>query len=214
MRRDDKTILGLAARPVERPHERRAEVLAVRMLVDERLQLGDEPGVAAECQVGVHAPLQSGQPDLLEAADLRLRKRLVLQVGQRQPAPQAKRVPEESRSALGRGAFRRLDQLLEAQQVELIRRDSHDVARLTGLDHVGPPEHLAKLCHVVLQRVLDLARRTLTPEGVDQTVDRHHPVRTRQQKRQERPLQRSAELDDLPVPDHLERPKDPKLAAL
>src|SRR5215471_3873698 len=60
---------------------------------------------------------------------------------------------------------------------------------------------------------MGLARRMLTPEGVDQTVDRHHPVRTRQQQRQERPLQRSAELDDLPVPDHLERPKDPKLDA-
>jgi hypothetical protein len=66
---------------------------------------------------------------------------------------------------------------------------------------------------VVLEGVLRRPRRLLAPQRVDQAVDRHDLLRAREQQRQQRPLPRSAERDDLPVPDDLERPEDPELDA-
>ena len=98
----DLERLGLSTGAVERSHERRAQPLAQRMLADEHLELGDELGVAAEREVGFDAPLERAQAELFEAADLGLRERLVGEVGERRPAPEAERVAEPLRRELGR----------------------------------------------------------------------------------------------------------------
>ena len=85
----DLERLGVAARAVEREHVLAAEALAQRMLGTERLELADERGVAAELERRVDPLLERGQPQLLEPLDRRAGKRLVREVGERRPAPEA-----------------------------------------------------------------------------------------------------------------------------
>ena len=51
-----------------------------RILADERLELGDELGVAAEREIGIDPQLERGKTGSLEALDLRLRGRVVGQL--------------------------------------------------------------------------------------------------------------------------------------
>jgi hypothetical protein len=58
------------------------------VLGDERLHLADERAMPAELELGVDPVLERGQPQLLQAADLVLRKRLVRELGQRAAVPE------------------------------------------------------------------------------------------------------------------------------
>ena len=98
--------IRLAAGAVEREHELRARALAQRLGLDERLELGDELGVTAQCEVGVDALLDDDGSQLLEARDLRLRERLVDEVGERRPAPERERLAQHD---LGGGCVARLE---------------------------------------------------------------------------------------------------------
>ena len=89
--------LGLPARAVEREHQLPAQPLAVRMLGDQRLELADELGVAAEREVGLDPLLERRQPQLLEPRRLDPRERLVVELGQRRPAPQRERLAQQAR---------------------------------------------------------------------------------------------------------------------
>ena len=76
----DLERLRLSAGSVERLHQRAGEAFVERILVDERLKLGDELGVAAEREIGLDSQLERGQTRSLEALDLRLRGRIVGEV--------------------------------------------------------------------------------------------------------------------------------------
>src|SRR5579863_8846726 len=97
------------------------------MLRNERLELRDQVGVAAEREVGVDPFLKRRKTQLLETADRVLRERLVAELRERRPAPQRKRL------AKLRGGLRRLsrialvDEELEPVQVELVTPDTHEV---------------------------------------------------------------------------------------
>ena len=80
--------LGLAPRAVEREHQLAAERLAQRVLADERLELADHVAVPPELEIGVDALPQRDEPELLEAADLRLRE--VLEARTRRAAGRAR----------------------------------------------------------------------------------------------------------------------------
>ena len=128
----------LATRAVEREHELRAGALAQRLGLDERLELGDELGVTAQCQVGIDALLDDDGSQLLEARDLRLRERLVDEVGERRPAPERERLAQHD---FGGGCVARLERgppLLrqpgEAVQVHLLGIELEDVARRARRD--------------------------------------------------------------------------------
>ena len=75
--------LRLATRPVQGQHQLTAEALAERMALDEGLQLPDQLAVAAQSEIRVDPLLERGEPKLLEPGDLRLRERLVCEVGER-----------------------------------------------------------------------------------------------------------------------------------
>jgi hypothetical protein len=62
------------------------------VLADEHLELSDELGVSSELEVGFDASLQSDEAKLFEPEDLRLHERLVREVGERGPAPEAESV--------------------------------------------------------------------------------------------------------------------------
>jgi len=65
------------------------------MLRHERLQLADQVGVAAECEVGIDARAEADEAQLVEALGRTGRERLVADVLQRRAAPQPERLGEE-----------------------------------------------------------------------------------------------------------------------
>jgi hypothetical protein len=62
------------------------------VLADERFELADELGVAAEREVGLEPPLERAEAELLQAESLALRTRRVSKVCERRSAPEAERV--------------------------------------------------------------------------------------------------------------------------
>jgi hypothetical protein len=105
--------LRLPAASVERAHELRARTFAKWMLVDERLELPDELTVPAQRKVVLNAQLERRRAELFEAKDLRLRERLVREVGESRSAPKAERIAQQSRSLVGRCPSRLFDELFE-----------------------------------------------------------------------------------------------------
>lgn len=104
------------------------------MLFHQSLELADELGVKPSVEVPLDPALEAGEPELLEARDLRLREPPVRELGERRPAPERKRFVEAQL----------VDETLEALQIELVRIDADDVPRCLG-DEPVPPEHLAEL---------------------------------------------------------------------
>ena len=126
--------IGMATRAVQREHQLTDEALAQGMLVDERLELSDQPGVLAERELRVYALLDSAQPCLLQPRDLRLRERLVGKIRQRWTTPQPQRLPQPPGRALRLTLLKRTsafsDERLKAVQVSLAR---------LGLEQIRPP---------------------------------------------------------------------------
>ena len=176
--------LRLAPRAVERPHQLRAEPLAQRVLLDERLELADEIGVPAHFQLGVDAVLECREPGLLQPAGLVARERLEGEIVQRGAAPQgqcrAELLPALARfraTCLGR-------QPLEAREVEALGIDPQDVAGRLGHDRLRA-DRLPQPRDVVLQRRSGRLRRLRSPHLVDQPVGGDELVGVQQQERQE-----------------------------
>ena len=119
--------LGLAAAPVERDHQLSSEPLAERLTTDALLELADELGVPPEGQVGLDPILERGGALLLEPSDMRLRERLVGQIGERRAAPEAEGVTQAVRRlrcvTARQRASRRRHELGERGGVELARLD-------------------------------------------------------------------------------------------
>ena len=88
--------VGLPPRPVQGEHQLAVQPLAVRVLGDERLEVGDELIVPAEREVGLDALLEGDHPQLLQARDLRGGEILVSEIGQRRPAPERESLTELS----------------------------------------------------------------------------------------------------------------------
>jgi hypothetical protein len=85
----------LAARAVEREHPLRLQPFAQRVARDEHLELCENLEMAARRQVAVDRALGRGQVQLLEAADLAGRERLIGDIGERRPAPQRERLARQ-----------------------------------------------------------------------------------------------------------------------
>ena len=66
--RVDLERVALATGPVERDHQLPAKAFSVRVLLDERFELGDERRVAPAVEVGVDSGLDRGQAELVETA--------------------------------------------------------------------------------------------------------------------------------------------------
>ena len=143
--------VGLAPRAVERQHELPAQPLAQRVLRNECLEFRAQFGVPPERQLRVDPLLHHDQPELFEALNLKPRKRLELEIGERPPAPQRLRRAQLHRRAFGIAVLERLssigDVLVEPVQIELSRLDAQQIpgrsrqhARLVA----GDGERLAK----------------------------------------------------------------------
>jgi len=73
---------------------------------DRRLELRDQLGVPARCEVRVEPCLERREPELFQARDLGLRERLVRQVRERRAAPEPKRAAQLPAAAAAGGARR------------------------------------------------------------------------------------------------------------
>jgi len=176
------------------------------MLGDELFELRDELRVPPEGKVGVDPLFECEEAQLLQAADRRLRERLVGEIAERGAAPEGQRAPQRARrlqwtvrGALGRGP---LDRRLELVGVH------HRVSRAQDVPAAGEREQLARRARrpigiespaqagdILLHHVGAVLRRLVAPHRVDDLVGRHRPARLEQQHGEHRPLLRRAEVD-------------------
>jgi hypothetical protein len=160
----------LPGRPVEREHELRTRPLAKGMLMDKHFELPDELTVPTQGEVCLDVQLERPEAKLLETKDLRLHERLTREVGESRPAPEAERIVEQSRSSVGRGPRCLLDELLEAQEVELVGCDPDQISGLSRDDRLARAKRLSQLRDVILERVRGRPGRSRSPEFVDEAI--------------------------------------------
>jgi hypothetical protein len=132
------------------------------VLLGQRLELAGDLGVPAEREIGLDPLLERRDVQLHQTSDLRLRERLVREVGERRPTPQRQCLAQHPRSRLGIGIARLCDELLEAPEIDLRRFDVEHVARYARPEPAGS-ELLAEPGDVDLDALGDRRRRRLAP---------------------------------------------------
>jgi hypothetical protein len=138
------------------------------MLVNERLQLSDEPTVAAERKLGLDPALEDREPLPLEAGDLRLRPVGVTKLGEWSATPETECLGECARGRGRPGATPRqrppapLGKLLQAVDVDA---SGLDVERVSTLDRAQAPvaKGLAEWREVRVQAPQRARRRPRPP---------------------------------------------------
>jgi hypothetical protein len=195
---------GLTPRPVQRQHPLSLQPLSQRMTFHQGIQLRDQGVVASQRELGLDAFLDRGEAKLLEPPHVGLGPRLVGEVRQRRAPPERQGLAQLGDRPFPRTAGARLlalfHQVLEAEDVELLRLDPQGVAGRTGdqdarRGSAGPLrlQRLAKLGHVHLQGVARGFGGGFRPQEIDQAVAGHDLVVVEQQQRQQRPLLGRAE---------------------
>ena len=180
--------LGLPARAIQREHALRVQALAQRLARQQRLQLRQHLTVAPAVEVLVDRDLQRGRAQLFQAPDLRSGKRLVGDVRQGGPAPQAQRL---ACGALG-------EQALEAPGVDLVAAELQLVAAPARRDRAVPAvrgHRLAQLRDVQLHHLGRRRRRLLAPQPVDQPLGRDRGAGVEREHREQGTRLRAAEDD-------------------
>ncbi len=188
------------------------------MLVDERVELGDERRMPAERELGVDALLNGPEPHLLQPLHLDACERLELEVCERAAAPQPLGPSQELGRGSGIAGRKRLscrhDEPFEELDIKLVRLDPQEISRRTCHEPwlLRPRrQHLAQARNVVPQRMIGGVHALLREELGDEAIARDHAVRAQQQQREERPLLRPPGRDLRVVDPDAERSQDPEL---
>jgi hypothetical protein len=193
--------VGLPAAAVQRQHPLRVQLLAQRLLCNQRFELADDLAMAAGGEVALDRQLERGEPQLLEPTDLGRGERLTGHVIQRRPVPQRQR--------FARGRLR--DEPLEASGIDVAGAEAQLVAA-PARDDLGAVaargERLAQLGHVNLNQLRRGCRRLLAPKTLDQALARDRRARIEREHRQQRPRLDAAERDRPPIDDRLQRSKN------
>ena len=198
--------LRLPARTVQRDHELAQEALPQRVLGDEPFELADDVAVATELEIGVDALRKSGETELVQPPDLRLREVLERELRERRSPPQLERAHEMLASLLRREAARVRERALEPVRVDLLGRNAEDVSGGSCLEYVRP-QHLSELTDAVLKRCHRRLGRTLAPEEVDEPIRRHDTARRERENGEQRALPLTAERNRSGLVRDLERPR-------
>ena len=199
----------MPARPVERDHQLRDEALAVRVLPDERAELGDDADMAAELQLRVELLLERPQAKLLEAIRLRSER----DIGQRRAAPEPRPLERQGDSALvlaggGRGRAV-LDERCEAPGVDGPPAEIEPVAAAAALDR--RPERLqdaAEPRNVALDGVRRGGRRVVLPELVDEPFDGDDLAGAQDEEGEHGSLLPAADRERAVADPNLDRPEE------
>lgn len=195
----------MPSRAIEREHVLGAEPLTSRMLGTEDLQLGDELGVASECELCLDPCLQGGKSQFLEPRGLDLEAVDSDDVGVRMTAPEGERGSQalcrdrHIPSLAGCG-----DRALEDDCVHRVGLDLESVPAALADDHVA--DDGAEVRDVRLQRRARTWRGLVTPDAVDERIDGDHASHVRRKKREHGPLLWPSERRRLSVLQNLERP--------
>jgi hypothetical protein len=170
-----------------------------RVLAHQRLELSHELAVAAGCQLGSEAGLESAEVLLPESDGHGRQAGARSDAGERVAPPQRHRLAQVHACLLDRSAPQRLltplDQGSEPADVDVLcGRAQHvpgcrrtDDLRAQRATHVGD---------VGLQRLASAGRRRVAPQRVDEAVEPHDLTGTQRQCGQQGPFLRSPE-DDL-----------------
>jgi hypothetical protein len=168
-----------------------------------------------EPQVHLGKVLDGAAPQLVEATDVRLGELVVGEIREGSATPQleggAQRRGADGRIATPDLVLSAEEQPLEPDGVDRVRVGMQDVARRPGGDDVreaGRLEASAQIRDVDLHRMGGGARRAVPPHKVDQPVRGDRLVRVEEQHPEKRALLRRAQVEDLPVDQHLERAED------
>jgi len=176
--------LGLATAAVERGHQELPPALPQRVVLDQGLQVGDDPLVASEVQLDRHAVVDRLVAQRRQPGDGSGRERQVGDVGQgRAPPPPvrgAEVVERVLQAAPGPGLGRRVQRPLEPVHVAGAAGVGHEVARRAGV-HGVRAQRGPEVRDVDVDRLDRGGRRVIGPQAVGQRVDRHHPTRGQQQ---------------------------------
>src|SRR4029450_7682603 len=159
------------------------------MVGDERLELTDKVSVVTEQEVGLDVLLHSHESKLFEPRTLAPGERLRAHPDHRWTPPERESLTE------GRGGRRRLmrskpslalpKRTLETVKVELCELYLGDIARRAG-DEDALWQHFSQSRDVGLDHLDGFFRRFVTPELVDETLDRDSMVCVEEEKCEER----------------------------
>ncbi len=199
--------LGLAPVTVEGEHALRVKALAQGLLGDQRLEPGEDLGVAPGGELGVDRQLERPQVKLLEPADLGGGEGLVGDVGEGGAAPQLERGAGQAVGPARRLASGLLDQLLEAQGVDGVRGQAQLVAAPAGEDLrlcAALAEGLAQARDVSLDVLGGARRGVVSPERVDQPIAAERRVRIEREQRDDAALLASPQGKGVPIDKRLD----------
>ena len=203
--------LGLTTAAVQRQREQRPTPFAQRLGVDRLLQRGHGLRGAPDGEQGLEALLDRrvvllGDPHR-ELGDGLVRP----DAGQRRTAPQRERLVEQAdrRRRVGRSGL--ADEGAEAVQVDLLGRQPEDVAGRLRHQHgrrlpvpASRLERPAEPGHVALQRAEGRPRRRVTPQPVDEPIDRDDAAELQGEVGDDGALLRATELQWTAVVEHLD----------
>jgi hypothetical protein len=123
---------------VERQHQLPAQSLVIGMLRDQRLEPGNDLGVAADRELGLDQILLDGQLKIFESCDLKLREPFEGKLGERWPPPKRKRFAKLLDALDCRCRRPRFSpEPLDTPDIRLLRTYVKDIARRPGQEHLA-----------------------------------------------------------------------------
>jgi hypothetical protein len=175
-------------------HQVLPQPLPEGVVVDERFELAEGVLLATGGELEPDPVLDRPQAELAEPRDLALERGESVQVGERRAAPQSETVTEHTRCTRGllSETSRLAQQRFEPRCIDLVRFDAEEVPGWATFDPLGA-ECSSEVVDVRLDRPAGPVRRLLSPQPVDQRVDRDDLVRAHEEMCQDGSLLRAAE---------------------
>ena len=205
--------VGLSTVAVEGEHQLPEHPLVERLGRDPALQIGDELVVASESKGHVDALRPGGAPLVVQLRRRRASVPLERDVGERITSPEAERLVERLQRLVelggDRGA-RRAKELGEACGIQITGVARDGVPGRAGDDYRRIAKHASEPRHVLVHHVPGARGRLLTPDGIDQRVDRHDLADLEKQDAEQRSLAATRQVHTATVDQRLERAKNPK----
>jgi hypothetical protein len=200
---------------IQRAHALLDQPLAQRSIRRPRVGIGQHRLAVPEPEIGLVASLDRVPAQRLQPRDLRLRERLIAQVRERRPAPQAqrraKRRRRPSERAVGQLPLTLLKQPLKALGIELTRTHLQAITGRRGHQDLRIAQRRAQPRHVHTHRLDRPRRRLLTPQPDRQALRTDRLVRVQHQQRQQRPPLAAAHRHQSGVRAHQQRTEDEEL---
>ena len=203
-------------------HQLPPQLLAQRILLGERAQLGHDIRVPAQLKIQIQPSLDNLESPLGQSRDDIPQQHLGVDVGERIAPPERERVAQRigltGEVTPLRGLVRRADQGTEHAQVDHALADVDAIARV-GADDAGGgpgveqcPPHPSE---IRLQRRPWIGRTGAGPDGLDQVTDRHQRVGPGEQRGEQDPgftrAEAGASTTVNAVAGDLQRAENPKL---